>query len=308
MIELVDFSRTANADWHALIASLKANGKHGVVRYCVNDKSPGGRGISGAEYQAYVNEGIEVGLYWEGTTSWMLGGDAAGVAAAQNAQWNIVNAGMPPDMPVYFAHDIDPEPRHFSVIDACLRGVASVIGWERVGVYGGWLLMDYMAQGGTVKFLAQTSAWEYNRGLHPKATIYQYAYNQYFAGTNCDLVRAMPAEWGQASSFVDVVPEVQPDPPTEPSALPEGMTPQLVKRLFGSALDPNGEVFGYNQNRAACKVWLREAKKSIPAAKPWTSGRWPQLVEIILRGDGRWLYQWSDGSSYQGSLPKEQTA
>lgn len=189
MIEGVDFSRTAGVNSPS-VEALKQAGKRFVGRYIVNDKSPSWRGITGREYQRYVDGGIETFLFWEGSESWMLGGYNAGVEAAQNAQWNIEDSGLPHTMPVYFAHDIDPQPQHFAAIDACLNGAASVIGWERVGVYGGWLLIDYMAQGGTVSWLCQTSAWQYGRGVHPSATLYQYAYNQYFDGTNCDLVRA----------------------------------------------------------------------------------------------------------------------
>jgi hypothetical protein len=135
-LELVDFSATASSDWPALAQALKANGKVGVGRYCVSDLSPNGRGIGSAEYAAYSAAGLEVFLFWEGQAQWMLGGYAAGVSAAQNAQANILAAGMPSTQPVIFAHDIDPDPSQWAAIDACFNGIASVVGWERAGGYG----------------------------------------------------------------------------------------------------------------------------------------------------------------------------
>ena len=272
MADLVDYSTTANADWAGLARTLKAAGKVGIVRYAVSDKSPNGRGITAVEYQAMTDAGIDVGLYWEGHAAWMLDGYAAGVAAAQNAMSNIIGAGMPVRMPIYFAHDIDPETQHFAAIDDTLRGCASVVGWERCGVYGGWLLMDYMAGGGTIKWLAQTSAWEYGRGVHPSATIYQFAYNQYFYGTNCDLVRSLRAEWGQASSFVSSTPLPQVPGPGDVVTLPEGIDWDLVSKYFGT-----GDL--YRPGKPAGKFKLHKGR---PWAKAYLDRAikeqvWPQV-------------------------------
>jgi hypothetical protein len=197
-IEGVDYSRTAYSNSPS-VAELNARGKHFAGRYAVNDKSPRWRGITAAEYQRLTAGGIDVFLYWEGVASWMLGGRDAGVRAAQNAQANIAVAGMPPETPVYFALDIDPQPSHFGRVDDCLAGAASVVGAERVGIYGGWLVMEHCAQVGNARWFCQTRAWEYRRGLHPAAHLYQYGFNAWIDGTNCDLVRAMTENYGQAS-------------------------------------------------------------------------------------------------------------
>ena len=146
MIEGVDYSSTPNANWTAVAAALKARGKNFAGRYAVSDKSPNGRGITADEYQALTAHGVDTFVYWEGSPSWMLGGEPAGIAAALNAQGNLQAAGMPVTMPIFFAHDIDPEPQHFDAIDACLRGAAKVIGDDRVALYGGWLIIDHCAE------------------------------------------------------------------------------------------------------------------------------------------------------------------
>lgn len=216
MIEGVDYSRTANSDWVALAATLKANGKKFVGRYAVNDQSPTGRGITASEYAAMVAAGIDVYLYWESSEGWMLDGYAAGAQAAVNAQQNINRAGMPHDTPVYFACDFDAAPSQQWAIDKCLEGAASVLGFDRVGIYGGYHVIHRCHENGTAKWFSQTSAWSGGM-LHPAAHIYQYEYNQYFAGTNCDLNRAYAENFGQA---------IPPKPePVKPKASPIWWTP-----------------------------------------------------------------------------------
>lgn len=220
-IEGVDYSTTANGNWPGLATAMVNAGKQFVGRYAVNDKSPGGRGITYDEFAAMKAKGVGVFVYWEGHESWMLGGYNAGVAAAKNAQQNILSAGMRATMPIYFAHDIEPDPDHFAAIDDCLRGCASVVGWERVGVYGGWLLIDYMAGGGTVKWLCQTYAWEYGHGKHPAAVLYQYDnYDNYIYGTNVDLVRAYAENYGQSELPAPPPPPVPTYPPSRPVPRP----------------------------------------------------------------------------------------
>lgn len=199
-------------------AALAAAGKSFAGRYAVSDHAPPGRGITGAEYRELTAAGIEVFVYWEGSESWMLGGYAAGAAAARNARANLLAAEMPATMPVYFAHDIEPQRPHLAAIDACLNGAASVIGWERVGVYGGWGLIDYLAGGGAVEWLCQTVAWQWDfdgnrQGVHPRATLHQYdTLANTIAGVDVDLVRALRDTYGQASRFV-----AQPAPPEPPA-------------------------------------------------------------------------------------------
>ena len=203
--EGVDFSATGSANWAALAQALKANGKTFAGRYAVNDKSPNGRGITAEEYQALRAAGLDVFLYWQTTTNWMLDGETAGISGAINAQNNITAAGIPADTPVYFACDFDAEPSHQDDIDACLRGAAKVLGFERVGLYGGrWPIVRAMANK-SARWFCQTSAWS-GGVIVPGIHLYQYEYNQWYGGTNCDDVRAYQEDFGQARE-TPVVPE-----------------------------------------------------------------------------------------------------
>jgi len=246
MIEGVDYSRTANANWSQLAADLKANGKHFVGRYAVNDKSPNGRGITGEEYRAMRAAGLDVFLYWQTTTNWMLGGYAAGVAGAVNAQNNITEAGIPADTPVYFACDFDAEPHQQPIIDDCLRGAASVLGADRVGLYAGYYPLMRAMQNGSAKWLCQTTAWSGGQRL-PQAHLYQYEYNQYYGGTNCDDVRAYAENFGQARET-----PVEPAEPVKPKpTVPWDHTDIGPQRM------PNGRV-------ALAFVGEVHAKRNVP--------------------------------------------
>lgn len=212
--EGVDYSSTNGANWGALAAALKAEGKSFVGRYAVTDKSPGGRGITAAEYQAMKAAGIEVFVYWEAQTSWMLGGWQAGVNAANNAVANLRAAGLPLDMPVYYSHDIEPDPSHYDEVDQCLRGAASVVGFDAVGLYGGYGIIEHVADvSHTAPWFCQTYAWSGGR-LHPKAHLHQYNnYGNYINGTDVDLVAALQPHYGQASDFDGTEPPPPPPPP-----------------------------------------------------------------------------------------------
>lgn len=262
--EGVDYSATGSANWTALAQALKANGKTFVGRYAVNDKSPNGRGITAEEYQALRAAGLDVFLYWQTTTNWMLGGEAAGISGAINAQNNITAAGMPADTPVYFACDFDAEPSHQDEIDACLRGAAKVLGFERVGLYGGrWPITRAMTNK-SARWFCQTSAWS-GGVIVPGIHLYQYEYNQWYGGTNCDDVRAYQENFGQAG-YDEPEPVAKPRPITwEPGDVgiedyygvpvlklrvqvvaTKGTSPRLVANknspAYGPKVPPGGEI------------------------------------------------------------------
>lgn len=93
-----------------------------------------------------------------------------------------------------------------------------------------------------------------------------------------------------------------PDEPKQPTPsllpLPHGMSWKLVARLFDHAKDPDGKEFRFDKERAACQVWFNTAIRSIPKGQSWKKGNWPQITDIIRRGNGSLVYTWSDGSTY----------
>ncbi len=262
MREGVDYSATS---WSGSpsVAALNANGHTFVGRYAVGDKSPGGRGITAEEYRRMRDGGIDVFLYWQTTTNWMLGGWNAGVQGAQNAQFNIRNAGMPEDTPVYFACDFDAASWQLPALHDCLRGAASILGADRVGVYGGYTVIDACHREGTATFFCQTLAWMYGRGWHPAAHLHQYGFNYWLDGTNCDRVRATQDYFGQAAGAPA---KPKPPKPYAPIWTPDGWEAWRD--------DPNAAVWRTDGYRfRPVRMTFRVGKLTTQRSKPEATAR-----------------------------------
>lgn len=271
MIEGADYSRIPEA-WSPSVATLQAVGVEFVGRYAVDDLStmPRGRGITAAEYARLRASGINVMVFWESDEGWMLGGQAAGVYAARNAVKNLAQAGMPADTPVYFAHDIEPNPAHYEAVRLCIEGAAGVIGWERMGVYGGLGIIEHLGPiYDKMRYFCQTSAWSgwptptWSRF----ACLQQYAYNWWLDGTNCDHIRALREDFGQAGYQSPApIPEPVPEPEFPRPWLPAGWEAWVtdpnatVKRVT----DPDGRQLRYRPVR----IKLVTRQETIPRVKP----------------------------------------
>ena len=284
MIEGVDYSSTAGSDWAGLAQALKNAGKGFVGRYAVNDKSPGGRGITATEYAAMTAAGIDTFLYWESHAGWMADGYQAGVNAAWNAVNNITAAGMPAGTPVYFACDFDAAPSDQPAIDDCLRGAASVIGIERVGLYAGYHVLKRSKENGTARWFCQTSAWSGGmlmEGVH----LYQYDYNQYVYGTNCDWVRAYTANYGQAAPFTTPV-EPEPPKPVGPS-YPTDMSPELARERFGRLVvtfDGTKHDLHFDPNGPISQGWLRLISEQLEPGESYRKAVVGPITKVTRRG------------------------
>lgn len=290
---------TYGLDWSAggfvTVATLEAAERPVVFGYAVSDVGPAGRGMAAEPFADYLADRIEVGLYWEGSASWMLGGYAAGVAAGRDFAANLARIGAPPTMPGFFAHDIDPDPSHFSAIDACLNGIADALpgGWAQVGAYGGWLLIDYLAGGGTVKYLAQTSAWEYGRGVHPAACLYQYGYNAFFDGVNCDLIVTLKDDFGQASRFLHPAPPPKPVTTYPAIAFPEQYARAEPRENPSRFKDADGKTWYPQRGNVTTiddTVPRIEGRLDAPAAGPHV----PKGAKMALR----WAFRDGDGHAW----------
>lgn len=304
--EGIDYSSTPNDNWSALAAALRAEGKSFAGRYAVYDKSPDGRGITADEYHALTAHGIDCFLYYEENTSWMTGGWSAGVRAATRALDNIRNAGMPEGMPVYYSDDAPPETDDFDAVIECLRGTASIVGPDRVALYGGWDAIDHAQAAGAARFYCQTIAWQYGRGLHPGIHLHQYNTGQpsaiYIGGVDVDLVAAIQPHYGQASDYLGITPTTTttttPAPQPKPAKLPKGMSTGVVKTLFNPRdirPTPHEPVAHFVLTGTISQAWLKHGIETIPAGGTWKEGKWPELTQVVIRGDGRRDWVFSDG-------------
>lgn len=177
-------------------AAIKRAGKKFVVRYLWPD-GMGGKGLDYGELQDLLAHGLEIVLVYQAGTNTLLGGRSVGVQQAQTAQSEINRLGLPKNSPVYFAADWDASPAQQGAIDDFLRGAASVIGKDRVGIYGKADVMARCMQNKTATWFWQTYAWSGGRvqqGIH----LYQYLNGQNLNGA-VDYCRTSLDNYGQVS-------------------------------------------------------------------------------------------------------------
>jgi hypothetical protein len=145
---------------HPSIAALTGAKVVFVCRYIstlpANDAN--GKNLTPGECKALLGAGIKIVVVAEEGASMMLGGYAAGKAAAVHADAVVKALGMP-GIPVYFAADFDATPAQQTPVNAFLDGAASVIGQERTGIYGGFYVVRRALDAETAAYAWQTLAW-----------------------------------------------------------------------------------------------------------------------------------------------------
>lgn len=102
--------------------------------------------------------GLAVVLNWETSARMMLGGRAQGQADAEQAVMQAEAMGVWP-CGIYFSADFDATEADQGAINAYLSGCVVVMGWEWVGVYGGYWVVKRALDAGACRLAWQTFAW-----------------------------------------------------------------------------------------------------------------------------------------------------
>jgi len=186
-------------------ADLYKAGKRFAVRYLSWGSSGRGNSIlSGASNGKVLTKseadrlqaaGLAVVSNWEFRTDDQLRGRDGGRFDAREADRLHLDRGGPAEAPIYFSTDFDASTTQLATCYEYLRGCADILGWDRVGVYGGYRTIAYM-HGRGVKWLWQTYAWSGGR-WHPGAQLQQYKNGVKVAGADVDLNRATAMNFGQ---------------------------------------------------------------------------------------------------------------
>lgn len=174
-------------------AELIAAGVGFVCRYLSTDTA---KDLSGDEFAAYRHAGLDVVMVWETTANWMLGGRAAGIDAATEAETLRTSIGVPGTPPMYFACDFDATPTDQVEINDCLAGINSVIGKSRSGMYGGFWPLSRAFDAGLITYGWQTPSWSGGQ-WDSRAQLRQVGFNVTVAGITVDLDTALVADFGQ---------------------------------------------------------------------------------------------------------------
>jgi hypothetical protein len=182
--------------WPAVDAMRRA-GRDFVVRYV---SRPGAaKNITTAEARHWQENGIDVAVVFETTAGRALSGTAAGSVDAASARDQVVAAGGPADGGViYFAVDVDTTTAgQRDIVAGYLRGAAGVLGWDQVGVYGEYEVVDHVSAHTPCRWYWQTYAWSGGKGPHPRAQLYQYRNGQLLGGVEVDFDQALADDFGQ---------------------------------------------------------------------------------------------------------------
>jgi len=191
-IEGVDYSFD-----HPTVAQLKTAGKRFACRYLTGttSASPGSKNLTPTEAQALQAGGIDVVSNYETSIGFMLEGYDSGARRADAAWKQHKWCGGPDHRPIYFSLDMNATLDEYKQAYQFMRGAASAIGWDQVGMYGGLAQVDWAAQDG-IKWLWQAAAWSY--GVWSRhSRIQQYKNGQTLGSGTVDYNRAIVADFGQ---------------------------------------------------------------------------------------------------------------
>lgn len=178
---------------HPSISALVAAGVKFVCRYLSNDT---GKNLTLAEATVLSNAGISCVAVWESTAKRMLAGQSAGITDAKKALSQATACGMPNGTPIYFAADWDASSSQQAAINAYLDGVASIIGLQCTGIYGGYGPVSRAFNAGKVTYGWQTYAWS-SGAWDGRAQIQQYSNDHNLGGVSLDYDRSMADYFGQ---------------------------------------------------------------------------------------------------------------
>ncbi len=169
VLEGVDYSW---GHYSGLSPKIKQSKKHFVMRYTNTGE---GKEITAAEVKELKKNGLGVGIVHQITKKDFrpLEGFKAGQADARTARQTIHDVGLPANMPVYFSVDFDANQAHQLKINQYLKGAGSILGKNRVGVYGGYYTVARALNAGVVKYAWQTYSWSKGK-WDPRAQVRQY--------------------------------------------------------------------------------------------------------------------------------------
>ncbi len=247
--------------------NIKNAGKQFVVRYLFED-GQGGKGLDANELADLVNNGLEIVLVYEAFAASPKEGAQTGKAHAAAAQREINRLGLPANSVVYFAADWDAQAGDQPAIDDYLRGAASVIGLNRVGLYGSADVMQRTMASGTAKWFWQTYAWSRGRvqeGIH----LYQYSNGENINGA-VDFNRTSLDNYGQVSKAGQIsVPTPTPSNPAPAQGtytVRSGDTLSGIAARYGTTAAELGRINGIaNLNLINVGQVLRLSGGSAPA-------------------------------------------
>lgn len=168
-------------------SDLQAAGYKFVGRYLVpNSGATAWKALTKDEAQRICDAGLSILCIWETTETRAAAGYSAGCTDGAMAQQLAREIGMPEDGIIYFAVDYDAQSGDFGAIADYLRGAKANAYPYRIGVYGGYNLIEHMAALRRCAGYWQTLAWSYGK-LSEARTVYQSTAQTSVCGVGVDI-------------------------------------------------------------------------------------------------------------------------
>lgn len=245
------------------VSQMHAVGATWGAGYFSNDSTKNWTKSLVAEFLA---AGFGVVSVWETTTTRATDGYQAGVDDAHSAESERASVGLDNKTIIHFAVDEDTD---WASVASYFAGAASVIGKDRVGVYGGIRIINGAAAAG-YRFLWQALAWSAGQ-WSPHATIRQEGGTVF--GGSADVDYSETTDFGQTP---------RPNAPQGDwftvSPIPTSDLNAIADAVAGKLIDgPHRDTLA-----AATLYWLQRAlDPSIPLDPKNTA--WPVQQAIALR-------------------------
>lgn len=198
--------------------AVKAGGFSGVLRYAGTSGRP--KNLTPVEATTMLDAGVPIGLVFEDTAGWMLGGYAAGQSAARAVLADAKRCGVGVRA-VYFACDREIlSAADMALVLSCLDGGAAALGLARQGVYGQASVISAALVGERAAWGWQTRAWSHGV-VSPYAHLLQQIGYVYPGGVQCDRSTVLRPDWGQ-----------YPSPQEDDMPLTDDDVSKIVKAIF----------------------------------------------------------------------------
>jgi hypothetical protein len=216
-------------------AALKAAGVGLVMRYV--STAGNSKNITASEYKALTAAGIQVGLVYETSANWMLGGYNTGLADARSARAQATAVGYPTWQRIWYAADWDASTAQIATVLDALHGAADAEGSKaRVAIYGGYDVVQAAAGAGYAGAW-QTVAWS---GGHwsPAAVLRQTGAQATCGGVQVDVNEVTGAVLLPPPAPIKEEPDMEwTDSITGPGARPNGNEVQYILTDLGRLRD-----------------------------------------------------------------------
>jgi hypothetical protein len=173
--------------------------------FCVRYLFAPGKGVTKVEAAAIRAAGLGLCVVYEEYAGRAKEGTASGKEDGKIALAFARAIGLPESKPIYFAVDFPATVAQQPVIDLYLKGVASVIGAARVGVYGSYAVVEHCQSIGSARWFWQTYAWSGGK-VSPHAHLLQYRNGQVVAGARVDLNESRQFDFGGWMPMVAPIP------------------------------------------------------------------------------------------------------